>query len=244
MRLAVISDIHGNIWALEAALEDLGEQGADLVVNGGDIPSGPLEPASTADLLMDLALPTIAGNHERQLLACERQRGGASDQHAFEHTTARQRNWLAGLPGTLELPDSVLLCHGTPTSDRDYFLEEVEGTRVRLAAQSAMEAHATAVERSLILCGHSHVPRVCSLSRGRLVVNPGSVGLQAYGDDHPSPHTIENGSPALRYAICEQRNGRWRVWQRCVEYDHTAAAATARRNGRPDWAHWLETGRV
>jgi hypothetical protein len=94
------------------------------------------------------------------------------------------------------------------------------------------------------LCGHSHLPRVQAISRGRLVVNPGSVGLQAYETDYPCVHVIENGSPHLRYAICEQAGDRWNVWQRAVAYEHDKAAATARRNGRDDWARWLETGRA
>jgi predicted phosphodiesterase len=244
MRIAVLSDIHGNIWALEAALADLKQLAVDVVLNAGDILSGPLEPAATADLLMSLSLPTIAGNHERQLLACAQRPGGASDQYAFDHTTQRHHDWIAGLPGTLDLFDSVFVCHGTPKSDHIYFLEDVDEHGVRLAKLATIETRADGIERSLIICGHSHLPRVQAISAGRMVVNPGSVGLQAYDDDQPYYHTAENGSPHLRYAICETSNGAWNVWQRCVQYDHLKAAATARRNGRADWARWLETGRA
>ena len=65
LRIAAISDIHGNLPALEAVLADIARRGADLVVNCGDILSGPLWPAETAERLMALNLPTIAGNHER-----------------------------------------------------------------------------------------------------------------------------------------------------------------------------------
>lgn len=68
MKIAAISDIHGNLGALEAVFDDIREQGADLVVNLGDILSGALYPAQTADRLMPLGLPTIRGNHERQVL--------------------------------------------------------------------------------------------------------------------------------------------------------------------------------
>jgi Icc-related predicted phosphoesterase len=60
MRIAAVSDIHGNIWALEAVLADAKDAGADLVVNCGDILSGPLEPSATADLLASLSLPRSA----------------------------------------------------------------------------------------------------------------------------------------------------------------------------------------
>ena len=68
MKIAVISDIHGNIAALNAVLADASMQGVDQIVNLGDILSGSLFPAETADLLMAMALPTIRGNHERQVL--------------------------------------------------------------------------------------------------------------------------------------------------------------------------------
>jgi putative phosphoesterase len=244
MRIAVLSDIHGNVRALEAVLDDVRRLGADQIVNLGDVLSGPLEPAATADLLMSLQLPTLAGNHERQLLACEGGNGGVSDRYAFEHTTERHRAWLAGLPPVIELSEEIFACHGTPASDLVYFLEEVDPGGARAAAPAAVETHARGVDRRLILCGHSHLPRARSISGGRLVVNPGSVGLQAYDADLPHVHAMENGSPHARYAICERGRVGWNVSHRCVAYEHGKAAATARRNGREDWARWLETGRV
>ena len=244
MKIAVISDIHGNIWALEAVLADAERLGVDLIVNAGDILSGPLEPAATAELLMARNLPTIRGNHDRQLLACEHRRGGAADQFAYEHSTPAQRDWLNALPPTLEVAAGVFMCHGTPASDLIYFLEQVDANGARLAHTAEVEQHASGITHSLIICGHSHKPRTYAISGNRLVVNPGSVGLQAYDDDHPFFHVIENGSPHTRYAICEQTGTGWSVSHRCVDYDYKTAAATARRNGRKDWAKWLETGRA
>ena len=100
------------------------------------------------------------------------------------------------------------------------------------------------MHEGLLLCGHSHLPRMHSLSGGRLIVNPGSVGLQAYDDDHPCFHVIENGSPHACYAICQQTKNGWDVSFRRVLYDVDQAVATAVRNGRQDWARWLQTGRV
>ncbi|MEO6919304.1 MAG: metallophosphoesterase family protein [Collimonas sp.] len=244
MRIAILSDIHANIWALEAVLADIKRQGADLIVNAGDILSGPLAPAATADLLMSLALPTIAGNHERQLLACATKTGHPTDQFAFENTTQAQRDWIQGLPGTLNVAENVFMCHGTPVSDLIYFLESVDQHGCHMAADSQIETHAAGVSQQLIICGHSHKPRVCAVSGGRLVVNPGSVGLQAYDDDLPYFHVIENGSPHARYAICEKDTYGWSVNHRCITYDHHKAAAEAAKNGRADWASWLVTGRA
>lgn len=244
MRIAILSDIHGNIWALEAALADIKEQGVDVTVNAGDILSGPLEPSAAADLLMSLDLPTIRGNHERQLLACAHQPGAPSDQFAYENTSASQRAWLSSLPPVLALSDHVFICHGTPASDMIYFLEQVDANGADLAKSIDVERHADGIRHKLIICGHSHKPRTYALSSGRLVVNPGSVGLQAYDDERPFFHVIENGSPHTRYAICEQTSKGWNVTQRCVEYDFEAASNTAKRNGSENWAKWLATGRA
>lgn len=242
MRIAILSDIHGNIWALEAVLADIRREGADLIVNAGDILSGPLEPSATADLLMSLDLPTIRGNHERNLLECEQRRGAPSDQYAYEHTSETQRAWLRALPAVLALSDDIFMCHGTPASDLTYLLEHVDANGASLARNEEVERHLEGIAQGLIICGHSHRPRAYAVSGGRLAVNPGSVGLQAYDADRPAFHVIENGSPHARYAICEKAASGWHVQHRCIDYDFMRASDTAKRNGRLDWARWLASG--
>lgn len=249
--LAVVTDIHGNLPALEAVIEDFTRCGADAVVNLGDIVSGPLWPAETADRLMALGWPTIAGNHERQVLQGPIERQGASDRHAAERLGEAHRAWLAGLPKTLWLEADLYCCHGTPDSDLRYFLETVTedfgraGSRgVRAATNDEVRARTGDVTASLILCGHTHQARATQFDPGRLAVNPGSVGLQAYDDDHPHLHYIEAGSPHARYALIERSRGNWKVKLREVAYDWESAARQAQANGRGDWADALRTGRV
>jgi len=246
MRVAIISDIHGNLPALEAVLADIARRGADLTVNCGDLLSGPLWPRETADRLIALNLPTISGNHERQLLACAQQRGSNADQYAFEQTTPAQREWLATLPDRLEPVPGVVMVHGRPDSDLDYLLDTIDAADsagVRQATPEEVRARCAGIDAELLVCGHSHHPRVMQLPGGALVVNAGSVGLQAYDDDHRALHWIRNGSPHARYALCERSaRGRWRVALVAVDYDWDAAAQQARRNGAADWAQWLQTG--
>lgn len=245
MKIAVVSDIHGNRWALEAVAQDIARQGVDLVVNLGDLLSGPLAPSATADILISLGWPTIQGNHERQLLACAERAGSLSDRHAFEQTSAAQQAWLAALPQVLFWEtEGIFACHGVPGDDRQYWLEQVGPDGIVPAAQSWVEQHAVGVEAGLILCGHSHQPRLRSLSGGRLLVNPGSVGLQAYEDDLPYYHRVENGSPHARYALCQQLHGAWQARICTVSYDDNVASQAATARGRADWAHWLATGCV
>ena len=83
---------------------------------------------------------------------------------------------------------------------------------------------------------------------GTLCVNPGSVGLPAYDDDHIAFHVHQTGSPHARYAVCERvdtgEGAGWTVAQIAVAYDWHAASAQAARNGAHDWARWLATGRA
>jgi predicted phosphodiesterase len=271
VRIAIVSDIHGNLPALEAVWAEVERAAPDLVVNLGDIASGPLWPRETVQWLMAHAAAaparwrTISGNHERQALAADVARMGPSDAYAARALGAPERAWLAALPATLWLADDVLLCHGTPATDLVYFMETItpgfgidghRGVRpatprelAERASESAPDGLASlprsGLEASLILCGHTHVPRAMLVAGGPLVVNPGSVGVQAYDDDHPLPHVIEVGSPLARWAIVERRgDGPWAVEWRATPYDWRAAVAQAEANGRGDWADALATGFV
>ena len=90
---------HGNLLALQAVLADLREAAPDLVVNVGDLVSGSFDPAGAADAQMALACPTLAGNHERQVLAGGDT--GSSDAFARPRLSCAHMGWLAALPATL-----------------------------------------------------------------------------------------------------------------------------------------------
>jgi predicted phosphodiesterase len=256
MRIAALSDIHGNLPALEAVLDDVaGAGGADVTVNLGDILSGPLWPVETAERLMALDLPTIRGNHERQVLTFARGRMGQTDGYTADHLGEVHRQWMRGLPETLWLSPEVFCCHGTPDSDLVYWLETVtpdhgrDGSRGLRMASTAEALHRLGgfdtSRVTLMLCGHTHMPRLLQLpAGGPLVVNPGSVGLQGFDDDHPFAHVLEVGSPHARWALIERTEAGWNVQQRAVAYDWESAARRAEANGRPDWADALRTGFV
>jgi predicted phosphodiesterase len=244
MRIAVISDVHGNIEALEAVLADIATRGVDLIVNLGDVLSGPLFPVECADRLMPLDLPTIRGNHERQLLTLEHGDMGLSDQYTASCLAPNHLTWIAGLPESLRPFDDVILVHGTPHSDVAYFLESVDAKGWRPASMEEVTLRAVAASANLTLCGHSHLQRSVSLADGRLIVNPGSVGLPAYEAGRPYPHKMQSGSPHARYAIVEKTNHRWAAEMMAIDYDWESMAAVAEKQGRPDWAQALRTGYV
>ena len=243
MRIAVLSDIHGNRPALEAVLEDLSAHAPDLVVTLGDHVSGPLWAAETADLLVaQSGWVHIRGNHERQLLESDPSELGASDRAARAELSTAHLAWLASLPATRALDLDLHLCHGTPTSDLEYLVEDVSAGFARVATAAEIRSRLDSA-RGLILCGHSHLPRWVRLDDGVLVANPGSVGLPAYDDpEYRFPHVVETGSPHARYLLLERRGPRWSATFRALAYDWEHAARRAESGRRPDWAHALRTG--
>ena len=242
MKIAVLSDIHGNLRALDAVLADAERRGIGRIVNLGDILSGPLDPAGTADRLMALGLETIRGNHERQLLDLPPERMGLSDAATIGRLEPRHLEWLATLPETLWLEPDLYACHGSPRSDLEYLLETVEPEGSRPAREDEVVARLGDTRAPMTLCGHTHLPRHLRLGDGRQVVNPGSVGLPAYVDDHPFPHVMETGTSHARYAVIERGAEGWSTELIAVAYDWQAAAAEASAAGHEDWARALATG--
>jgi len=236
---AVIADVHGNSWALDSVLADIDARGIERIVALGDHVYGPLDPAAVADRLMSRGVLAVRGNEDRLVI------DGLGPSHV---------GWLESLPLTLEPELGVLAFHGTPASDQIYFMWDVGDDSVRRMddVEVARSVQAIAADRAccgsvaglgLVLCGHDHVPRVIRCDES-LVVNPGSVGLQAYSDAVPVPHVMEAGSPHARYAVVAKKSGRWVAEPVALEYDWDAAVRCAEAKGNPDWARWLATGRA
>ncbi len=244
--MAVLSDIHGNRWALEAVLDDMARRGLSRCVNLGDCAYGPLDPAGTMRLLMARGDPTVRGNEDRVL--CEPGSAGAAAAqgttlgYVWQQLEPEQLSWLAGLPVTLGLDDELLLFHGTPDRDDEYLLHAVTAAGATRRTGADVEKRLAGVQARVVLCGHDHIPATLRLSDGRMAVNPGSVGLPAYRDDIPRPHAMEAGTPHARYCILTSSGRDWNAEQVAIAYDWPAAAEAALRNGRPDWARWLATG--
>lgn len=240
-RVAVLADIHGNLPALEAVAADFARRDVGVVINLGDHASGPLWPRETVAFLMRQRWCQLAGNCDRQIVRDPPGSHCASDRFAFEQLSPAQKEWLAALPASAMPRDDILAFHGTPADDASYLLEVVERGEARLARAAEIARRLDGAAASVMLCGHSHLPRVVRLG-DTLIVNPGSVGLPACTNDAPEPHVIETGSPDARYAIVERLESGWEATLVVVPYDHAAAAERARRNARPDWVIGLSTG--
>jgi putative phosphoesterase len=181
MRVAAIYDIHANLPALEAVLQDIRRAEVDLVVVGGDVLPGPM-PRETITCLRDLDIPvqSIRGNGDRVVLA---QRAGRDisevpEPHrevmrwVAEQLDPEDEQWLASWPETLRvrIPElgEVLFCHATPRSDTEIF--------TRLTSEGRLLSIFEGLDVPLVVCGHTHMQFDRTIG-GIRVVNAGSAGM-------------------------------------------------------------------
>jgi predicted phosphodiesterase len=244
MRIAAISDIHGNAPALRAVLADARAQGYDLLAQLGDAFSGPLWPRETADLLRGLDAVHVRGNHDVALVEPEVEPPGDADRFALGELDAATLDWVRGWPRTHAVGLDALLFHGLPGVYGYYLLDEAPAGDARLRAVADIEHDLSGVTARVLVGGHSHLPHVVTLSDGRVVVNDGSVGLPAFTDgEGASWRRHETGSHHARYALIDLAPNAVSVSLRMVDYDWRRAQAKAAAEGRHDWARWL-TGRA
>lgn len=186
-RVAVLSDIHGVLPALEAVLAEPEVAAAERIVLTGDITAGP-QPAEVLALLREQGdrVLWIAGNADRELVEYRRgERTSIPDptaSYAAAQLTDAQVEFLAALPTSLTLPvrglGEVLFCHATPRDDEEIVLVDSRPDRWTEVFADVPETVRT------VVCGHTHMP-YARLAHGRQVVNSGSVGMP-YG--RPGAH--------------------------------------------------------
>ena len=178
MRVAAISDIHGNLPALEAVLDEAGREKPGLIVFCGDVASGPM-PAETIDRLLTLkGARFVRGNADRGLVEEFDGKPANPMPGPFVDWCARQlsrrhRDFLASFEDTVAVDDvdgigQVLFCHASPRNDTDVFTVDSRVERVR--------ALFAGVDADLVVCGHTHMQFDRMVDRIR-VVNVGSVGM-------------------------------------------------------------------
>jgi putative phosphoesterase len=245
MRVAIISDIHSNVYALESVLADIDKYDVDIKINLGDIFYGPIAPRKTYDLLMKSNFITISGNQDRQIYeeSISNSQSNSTMQFVIEDLGEEPIEWIKTLSFDNYPERNIYICHGSPTNDLEYLLENIESGFAQIRSDKDILDKLNGESSQIILCGHTHTPRVVKLSTGQLVVNPGSVGLQAYNDDEPVAHIMENHCSHASYSILEKYKDGWHVNQIKVPYNYELAAQEAKKRNRDDWAHFLRTGR-
>jgi putative phosphoesterase len=224
--VAVLSDIHGVLPALDAVLAEPAIQAADRIVLTGDIASGP-QPAQVLDRLLGLGdrVIWVRGNADRELVELARGQLTAGPDAisgwAAKQLTADHVDWLARLPSTVSLDvggfGAVVFCHATPRDD-----SEVVVVDSRLERWSEVLADLPDQVRTVV-CGHTHMP-FTRLANTRQIINPGSVGM---------PY----GRQGAHWAVLD----RGTVEMRRTSYDPAAACAgIAASSSFPDVAGWTD----
>jgi putative phosphoesterase len=174
VRVAAISDIHGNLPALEAVLADIEREDVDEIVVVGDSVSGPW-PAEVFDLLDAVDARIVHGNADRQ----EEVAAHSSELASWnaERLGARRLSTVLEWPSSLELElddlGRVLVCHSTPSSDTPIY--------TRITPDDELVALLGPVDADVLVSGHTHMQYDRRLSNGLRVVNPGSVGMPYEG---------------------------------------------------------------
>jgi predicted phosphodiesterase len=236
MRIAVVSDIHGNRTAFEAVLADLRQLAPDLVLHGGDLADGGSSPVEVVDRIRDLGWPGVIGNTDEMLgLPESLQRFAAHAPHlkplwtAIEEMAAWTREalgdsrlaWLGALPRE-HFDDTLALVHASPTN---LWLAPSPD-----ASDTELEPIYSPLGRPVVVYGHIHRPYIRSV-HGTVIANSGSVGLPYDGDRRAAYLLLDAGQPTIRR----------------VEYDVDAEAAALASSGMPHagWvARMLATGRA
>jgi predicted phosphodiesterase len=228
VRIAVVSDIHGNAHALDRCLDDLASRGgADVVVAAGDLCLDGPKPKRVLKRLREIGARALRGNTDRMIGEGAAAQRDPEDARAVEWTQARiggeWTRWLADLPATLafgEDEDGLLVCHANPKSDDEHCWPD--------AYDDTLERFFGDVPQRTIAFGHLHLSYV-RVWRGRTLVNVASAGLPKDGD------------PNAHYAILTQRSGGWEVQSRRVPFDVEKVARQLRKSGIPDVEKRLET---
>jgi putative phosphoesterase len=242
---AIISDIHGNSLALRAVLNDIETRQVDQIINLGDHVFGALEPERTAELIRQSPMLCISGNTDREILE---NLGKTAEKENMERVKSliseETINWLQNLPNTAVCDDLFFVCHGTPESDDEYLLEQVTAQGVFVHNDEYLVEKTKHIQQRIILCGHSHVNRVIYLSNGKIILNPGSVGLPAYLGNGEHRFAMESMTPHAKYALVNVNNEQVNIEQIHCTYDWNTASQAAKANGSDKWSQFLLQGRM
>ena len=238
MRIAFISDIHGNLHALDLVLADLQNKSADQIICLGDVASLGPQPREVIARLRVLNIPIIMGNHDTylldpQLTASHHPWLRAAELWCEAQLTTDDFNFLRSFEPHLSYildQNTTLLCfHGSPRSNEEFIYPSATSE----ALNEIFDGHSAQV----LVGGHTHVQLVRQ-HKGTLLLNPGSVGAPLeYPMRGPDQHVFRRAE----YAILELNDGRLTTNLYRLPIDFEYLAQVARASGLPDVEFWLST---
>jgi putative phosphoesterase len=227
MRIAIVSDIHGNLVGLDACLADIVAQGgADTIVAAGDLCLDGPRPKKVLQRLEEVGAQCVRGNTDRMLAdGSEAVAPGEGARIAWTRKQLGEKwlSWLRELPFALHIGEpqnELLVVHANPTNDDEHMWPDADdATLERLIGE----------ERAMTIAfGHLHLPYV-RLWRGKMLVDVASAGLPKDGD------------PRASYALFTERDGGWEVKHRRVTFDVKKVATQLADCGIPDSAELIAT---
>jgi predicted phosphodiesterase len=236
MRVGLIADIHGNVPALEAVLDDLAHERLDAMLCLGDLASGP-QPAEAVELVRGLACPVVRGNWDEYIArgfppARDDLSGRLFDigRWCADQLGDADRDYLAGLDPLVELeldPGVRLLAfHGSPSSSEDWIVATTgDDDLTRMLAGFAAP---------LMVGGHTHF-QMLRRHDDALIVNPGSVGMPFR---RPAP--VMRMCPWAEYGVLRAENGDLAVDLRRTAFDVERLRALVAASGMPHAAWWAD----
>jgi len=187
VRIALVSDLHGNLPALEAVLDAIAKDGVEEVFLLGDLLGHLGFPEETAALVRARRIVGVVGNIDLEVLKAGRGKGSRAHRRTFERISPETVRWIGNLPWTRRLARggvAILLTHGTPRSPYAYLRPTI--------APAALRALLGGASARVVACGHTHVPAAVEID-GILHVNPGSVGRPIDGDARAAYAIVEFG---------------------------------------------------
>ena len=214
LRLAILSDIHGNLPALEAVMADVKGQSPDQIWCGGDIAWGGPWASECIAQVRDSGWTTVKGNTDvwitgdPQTIQDKKQRTEAEELAAAHEISDEDGQWLLNLPLGHNGPGSVLLVHGTPQSPFEGPEPDAPSGEFEIYEGKA----------SLVVYGHVHIAFARRLSEGTLVANTGAVGLPKDG-------------PKASYLLVDQKGPDLLLRHRRVSFDIDGAISEAKNKG-------------
>jgi len=203
MRIAIVSDIHGNRTAFEAVLADLRQTSPDLILHGGDLADSGANPAEIVDRIRDLGWQGVVGNTDEMLFKPESLTDYAKQSPQMQPLVATIQQmaaatcdalgeerlaWLRGLPRT-QIHGPIMLVHASP--------ESLWRAPAHTASDAELESVYSPLGRSIAIYAHIHRPFIRSVS-GMMVANTGSVSLSYDGDRRASYLLLDDSQPAIR----------------------------------------------
>ena len=190
MRIAIVSDVHGNLIAMEAVLEDLGLQRPDLVVHGGDLAFNGPRPAECVERIRQLGWPGVRGNMDEALETRHGQH--PSIDWARERLDEESNRWLQNQPLEWRQEDRLALVHAVPGDLWKAVGPQTDDSELRAI-------YGPLGSRLAVYC-HIHRPYVRALG-DLTVANTGSVGLPFDGDTRASYLLVDDGKPGIRRVV-------------------------------------------